>query len=88
MQMVHRAGDLAYFDSTLAGLVPLKVLKVNRNAETSKIPSIIARVTAKRGIYPRGMVFESILLSYVIPRDHVRYRGDIPIINNNYTWID
>lgn len=75
---------LAYLD-TLAGLVPLVMIKLERAAATGRLYAT-ARVTTARGVYRRGEVLCR-RSGQVVPRCAVRHRhrGWIDILPN-FSW--
>lgn len=71
---VLKAGSLAYYDSHTSGLVPCKVVSIDRYSDSNT--RVLLRVTAERGhgYYVRGKVIDA-SLSWVMPRNIRRVRG-------------
>lgn len=89
---VVKAGALAYYDSLMSGLVPVRVTEVVTAGDGcvvagSGAASVTFEVTAKRGGWYRGDVHTASGAS-VIPRTHVRgmRRMSGPRISSDYRW--
>lgn len=87
-----KAGTLAYYDSLMTGLVPVKVTEVRTAGDGSVVAgcgaaSVTFEVTAKRGGWYRGDVHTASGAN-VIPRTHVRgmRRMSGPCISSDYRW--
>lgn len=78
----HSAGELAYYDTLVAGMVPCKVLRVENDGRRVTI-----QVTATRKAYKVGdRVTDSAY--HVVPRTSVVRRRFTTRILTNYRWVD
>lgn len=78
----HSAGELAYYDTLMTGMVPCKVLRVENDGNT-----ITIQVTATRGAYRVGDRVRDNAF-HVVPRTSVIRRRFTTRILNNYRWVD
>jgi len=86
------SGTLAYYDSLMSGLVPVKVTEVRTAGDGSVMAgcgaaSVAFQVTAKRGGWHAGDRHTASGAS-VIPRSHVRGLRSMsgPRIASDYRW--
>jgi hypothetical protein len=77
-------GALAYWDSMVAGPVPVKVLRVEEDANYPGLHAVHFVITANRGVYDRGEVHQDSLRN-VIPRKALVKRGAFYRIQS-YSW--
>lgn len=77
---ILKTGVLAYLDTLCNGLVPLKVIRVERDhrQDGKPVAHVVARITADRGAYKRGEVVTTESAVRIVPRDAVRrLRGQV-----------
>lgn len=78
----HGAGELAYYETVITGLIPCKVIRVEGDGRY-----VTVQVTARRGAYRVGdRVTDRDI--HVIPRASVIQRRFTTRILNNYRWVD
>ena len=75
---IHHPGELAYLDS-FAGLIPVKVLRVDESTG-----EIFAKVTASRSSYRRGQVVKTANSNRMVPRANVRRNR----IFGSWQWVN
>lgn len=84
----HATGELAYIDTLWRGLVPCKVLAIDKSEHGQKLITVI--VTATRNAYHKGETGQFTTLQ-VVPRDSVyrsrQHCGQLRI-RNDYEWVE
>jgi len=84
---VYNVGTLAYLD-TFAGLVPCKVIRIDKPGNGSLISngSLAVKLTASRGAYKKGEILDRQSACEVIPRSHVRTVSGKFRVRTNYRY--
>lgn len=77
----HHAGELAYYDGFIAGMIPCRVISV-------KGDDITVRLTATRGAYKVNEILQHCRQYDVVPRASLVTRRWRQRILNNYRWED
>jgi len=90
----YKTGTLAYLD-TFSGLVPCKVIAINKGGPFAGWQSgqaeLTVKLTATRKAYRKGETLTGRPASHVVPRNHVITRDQYPgqyRIRTNYLWQD
>ena len=78
----HGAGELAYYETVMIGLIPCKVIRVEGDGQ-----HVTVQITARRGAYRVGDRVTDCGI-HVIPRTSVIQRRFTARILNNYRWVD